>query len=246
MVTPKLIGRLGNQLFMISTAIAYAKKHNMPYWIPKASIDPRIWPIYFGHFPGQPSYPYDYVEYREPSFAYNEIPEHKHIRLEGYFQSEKYFKEYRKEILEAFQFPWQLIPDMVSIHVRRGDYLQFADKHPPVTEEYLRGAMNYFYELGYRSFLVSSDDIPWCKDFFSRVKENDIVFTYSDVQEPIEAMVLMSCCQHNIIANSSFSWWAAWLNQNTDKIVIAPETWFGPGNKHLDTKDLIPESWIKM
>lgn len=248
MITTKLIGRLGNQIFQIAATIAYAKKHDMPYWVPQFSLAPHIWPTYFFHFPKTPSYPYDYVKYTEPGFEYTEIPFHKHIGLEGYFQSEKYFVDYRKEVMEAFQFPWQMLEGFVSIHVRRGDYLQMPEKHPFVGADYLNDAVNFFYTRGYKSFLVSSDDIAWCKQFFTSdlAEEQQLQFTYSDVTDPIEAMVLMSCCEHNIIANSSFSWWSAWLNQNPDKIVIAPELWFGPGNSHLNTKDLIPESWMKM
>lgn len=245
MVTCKLIGRLGNQIFQIAATLCYAKKHSMPYWIPKRSMAEHIWPAFFKHFPADPGRAIPYFEYKEPSHSYTEIPKFHNVRLEGFYQSEKYFYGYRDEILNAFQIPYKKLDGFVSIHARRGDYVQYADKHPPVTYEYISAAVKHFIELGYTSFVVCSDDIKWCRIQFKPLELFGATFSYSSNHQPIEDLAMMSCCEHNIISNSSFSWWSAWLNQNPDKIVIAPKQWFGPGNSHLDTKDLIPESWLK-
>lgn len=243
MVTTKLWAGMGNQMFMIAAAMGYAKKHNTSCFLPRNTISPHIWKTYFPQFPVQDC-PSHYFTYKEPSHSYNEIPFNKHIQLEGYFQSEKYFEHCRQDIINAFQFPWKPLDGFVSIHVRRGDYLNYPDRHPVVSIDYLRDSILYMAEKGYKSFVVCSDDIQWCKKTFSGVEGAS--FSYSNSGDHYQDLSLMSCCTHNIISNSTYSWWAAWLNQNPDKIVIAPEVWFGPGNSHLDTKDLIPEGWIKL
>lgn len=246
MVTCRLMGRLGNQMFQIAATIGYSNKHDIPYWIPRRSMAEHIWPAYFKHFPKEPEQFVKYVEYKEPNHHYDEIPKWTNVILEGFFQSEKYFKDYRQNIIDAFQVPYKKLDGFVSIHIRRGDYLQYADKHPPVTYEYISEAVKYFIDLGYSSFVVCSDDIQWCRKNLKPLELFGAIFSFSNEKEPMADIALMSCCEHNIIANSSFSWWAGWLNQNTEKIVIAPEQWFGPGNEHLNTKDLIPESWLKL
>jgi hypothetical protein len=248
MVTCSLIGRLGNQAFQIATTLSYSLKHNMPYWIPRTSQAEHIWPAFFKHFPDQPKEHPErkYIEYKEKNHYYEEIPHYNNVRLSGFFQSEKYFSDYRQEIIDAFQIPYKKLEGFVSIHVRRGDYLQFTEKHPPVTYEYISAAVKHFIDLGFFSFVVCSDDIKWCRVQFKPLELFGAVFSYSAGHSPIEDLAMMSCCVHNIISNSSFSWWSAWLNQNPDKIVIAPKIWFGEGNKNLDDSDIVPESWIKM
>jgi hypothetical protein len=91
-----------------------------------------------------------------------------------------------------------------------------------------------------KKFLIFSDDIQWCKQNFPEMKN----FVYIEGQKDYEDFLLMSLCNHNIICNSSFSWWAAWINQNSNKIVIAPKKWFGPAYSHFDTKDLYCDGWI--
>lgn len=248
MVTTKLIGRLGNQIFQIAATISYAKKHSMPYWIPQRSMAEHIWPACFKHFPQEPKEtPFRrYLEYKEPAHHYTEIPRYENVRLEGFFQSDKYFIEHREEIIKAFQIPYKKLVGYVSLHIRRGDYLQMQDKHPVITYEYISEAVKFFIDKGYSNFIVCSDDLKWCRISLKPLELFGASFQFSNEKEPIADLALMSCCEHNIISNSSFSWWSGWLNQNPDKIVIAPKVWFGLGNSHLDTKDLIPESWLKL
>lgn len=242
MVTIKLWAGMGNQMFMLAAGYAYGIKHKMQFFAPKQTIAPHIWKTYFPQFPvAKPNG--NYFHYKETEHYYQEIPYKEHITLEGYFQSEKYFDHCRQEILEAFQIPYQKLDGFVSLHIRRGDYLNYPDKHPVISLEYINSAIKHFVQEGFYSFIVCSDDIAWCK---KNIINPEATFSFSSNQEPIADLALMSCCEHNIIANSSFSWWSAWLNQNPEKIVIAPRTWFGPGNEHLSTKDLLPESWITM
>lgn len=244
MVTTRLIGRMGNQMFQIAAAIGYSFTHKMPYWIPTKSTAEHIWPAFFKHFSKEPEEFHKYFLYKEPEHSYNEIPFKQDIILEGYFQSEKYFLHCREYIIKAFQIPYQKLDGFASIHVRRGDYLQYADKHPPVTYEYIKEAVLLMIEKGYKDFVVCSDDIKWCRTMFKGLELHGASFSYSANHPPIEDLAMMSCCEHNIIANSSFSWWANFLNQNPDAICIAPKQWFGKGNDHLSTKDLYREGTI--
>lgn len=229
MVTAKLYGRLGNQLFQKAAAIGYAEMYGKSYSFGGKFIAPTV--VY------------------ERGHSFNELPDiqsPKNIVLDGYWQSEKYFSHCRETILEQFNFKWQHRAGWCSIHVRRGDYLNYIDKHPVVTEFYLLAALEKMVELtSNENFIIFSDDIPWCKRFFSQYRCN---FQYSEGKSEKEDLELMSSCEHNIISNSTFSWWGAWLNQNANKIVISPskDNWFGPGNSHLDTSDIIPDSWIQI
>lgn len=244
MVGVKLVGRLANQMFQISAAIGYSVKHNMPYFVPQKSSNERIWPAQFKHFPKPQNWPYNYFIWKEPGHGYHEIHYHQHIILDGYFQSEKYFSHCRQQILDGFQIPYQKLEGYVGIHVRRGDYVQYADKHPPVTYEYIADSVKYFISKGYTSFVVCSDDIKWCRINLKPLELFGAVFTFSSNPDPIQDLAMLSCCEHQICANSSFSWWAYWLNQNEEKQGIMPKAWFGPGNTHLETKDIYPENVI--
>jgi hypothetical protein len=244
MITCKLYGGLGNQLFQIATTISHAIKNGVDYKIPEYSINTSIWKTYIHHLPKLlPNHTISGT-YNEPSHNYNELPFQDGMCLDGYFQSERYFKDHRKEVLEALNFKWKPFKKIVSIHVRRGDYLKYPTKHPVVTINYIDWAIKHFKSLGYKRFMVFSDDMEWCRENInSNTIHDSCIFSYSEGNSNMYDLTQMSQCEHHIIANSSFSWWGAWLNQNPDKIVIAPLTWFGPDNAHLNTSDLIPSSW---
>ncbi len=214
MVSIKFVGRLGNNMFQKATVIGYAIKNGMDY-----------------NFKQDLNYPI----YKEPCFEYKEVPYFDNICLSGYFQSEKYFSHCRGEILEYFNFNSEPI-DKVSIHVRRGDYVNI-ECHPVVTLEYLNEAIQRFKNVGYkdRDFLIFTDDRTWCGEHFP--------FEIAEGNE-LEDMELMSRCEHNIISNSSFSWWAAWLNQNPNKVVIAPKLWFAGSKSDVNVSDLYCAEWI--
>ncbi len=176
--------------------------------------------------------------------------------ITGYWQSEKYFMDVDQDIRRCFQFrseldeineQWKdriLKSNSVSIHIRRGDYVSNPTTnsvHGTCTLEYYHSAIN---EISSRVnnpvFFIFSDDLNWVmENFFIKypvchVSNNFGKNSYLD-------MWLMSLCQNNIIANSSFSWWGAWLNGNKNKIVVAPKAWFAGKEKPLD---LYPEGWI--
>lgn len=233
-VYAKQYGRLGNNLFQKAAAIGYAQKHGLQYDLsPHVPIRGYHWLINeAGH------------QYQELYFDADlqKCP----VILDGYWQSEKYFAHCREEVLKAFGYQWQMKQGWCSIHVRRGDYLKYPDKHPAVPYDYLKLAIiNMVEHRGITNYLVFSDDIPWCKQAFAGCRHN---FVYSEGRTAEEDLIAGSCCEHNIISNSTFSWWQAWLNQNPDKVVISPskDNWFGPGNSNLCTDDIIPESWIQI
>lgn len=233
---------MGNQMFIIATTIAYALREGSDYHIPFKSGKRDQFDCYFPHLCSHRDTS-NYQIVKEQRFGvYNTLPvidPGQNYKLQGYFQSEKYFKNYRGEIIEAFQIPrYPTQPGLVSIHVRRSDYVRLQHKHPPIDIAYIKDAMTYFRD--YR-FLVFSDDMDWCKE---NIKNVD----YWMNPDPIESMAMMASCHHNIISNSTFSWWGAWLNGNDNKVVIAPKRWFGERvqDRVLHTQDIIPESWIKI
>lgn len=180
------------------------------------------------------------IMYRErtSSVYYPEILQKKWAYLDGYWQTEKYFLDIREEIVSQFCFPetkteiereWLdkiSATESVSIHIRRGDYLKHADQYGNIcTREYYLKAIETIGELlECPHFFVFSDDKEWARDFLISFERMNFVDLGKETGE-IYDMKLMAACKHNIIANSSFSWWASWLNQNPKKIVIAPKKW---------------------
>ena len=168
--------------------------------------------------------------------------------LNGYFQSEKYFESTQLTIRDELRMSdvmkikllqkYPDISDCVSIHIRRGDYVNQQHNHPILPIDYYEKAIEIV--GGKNQLIVFSDDLTWCKN---NLKFENI--TYVDDLIDVENLWLMSLCKHNIIANSTFSWWGAWLNNNPTKIVIAPNLWFGH-KLNLNTSDIIPNNWIKI
>lgn len=183
------------------------------------------------------------------------------LKHEEFFQSEKYFIDHKNQILKEFTLKnplsassqiWQkqINDDVnsISIHIRRGDYVQDKNTnkfHGTCDIEYYKKA---FAEVFKRSqnkeikIFVFSDDIAWAKE---NLYFNFPIYYISDPQIPdYEEIYLMSLCKNNIIANSTFSWWGAYLNKNNDKIVAAPKQWFA--NKTADELDILPKTWLQI
>lgn len=180
------------------------------------------------------------------------------IIMHGYFQNEAYFNSGREAILKQFEFPKLSIKansyvskissrNSVSVHVRRGDYV--SDKktnsvHGVLDVKYYNRAIKKISDLvDDPLFVFISDDVAWCEETF---KSDDSSLFIKDLDNDFEDMALMSLCKHNIIANSSFSWWGAWLNNNSSKIVIAPDQWFAEAKKNNEAAELVPKSWVRI
>ncbi len=181
------------------------------------------------------------------------------VYLHGYWQSEKYFKKYSDIIRKDFVFKEKLSAvnqsishqiiqaNAVSLHVRRGDYLTSAsanEMHGACSLEYYQRAVDEILNrVSDPIFYIFSDDPTWVKKNLKLGVEHAYI-DHNHGAESYNDMRLMSICKHHIIANSSFSWWGAWLNANPNKIVIAPKKWFT--SDQFDTSDLLPLSWIEI
>ena len=263
MITHKSIGysgRLGNQMFQYAALKALSLKTGFNYYLPDNTQIKQDGCFDFTNNKWI-KYRLDLLDcfdlkcslsneiqpniYHEKSFAFEPdlFKINDNTVIEGYFQSYKYFDKYKEEILKEFTFKFDILnkckieiskyKNPVSIHIRRGDYVN----HPNywvVTPEYIQEALNHFNDDEH-TFLIFSDDIEWCKQIFSE----EVVFIKGN---QFEDLCLMSLCKHNIICNSTFSWWGAYLNNNSNKKIIAPNNWFK--DKTVMTNDLIPSNWI--
>ena len=188
-----------------------------------------------------------------------EFKKNKFLYLDGYFQSEKYFIKNRKELLHIFEFPAldqenqalkeQILqhPNSVSLHIRRGDYLKDEIKkyHGTLEQEYYDKAIETIKEkYSNAHFFVFCDDENFAIEQYSGLENFTIVKGNSE--NAWKDMALMSYCKHHIIANSSFSWWGAWLSTYKDSINIAPKKWFNPELANFNIDDFVPSHWIKI
>jgi hypothetical protein len=189
---------------------------------------------------------YDDVHFYQDRF-YNS-PDN--VYIEGHFHNYRYFESIREVLVKEFSLkgadvalPYvDATATTVSVHIRRGDFINNS-YHPVCGADYYITAIDLLSaKLDNIVFFVFSDDIAWAKENFSSLKGN---FIYMDADTtPANDLIRMSKCGHNIIANSSFSWWAAWLNTNAGKLVVAPKTWVN--NPMWGSYNLIPSGWIPL
>lgn len=254
MIISRLQGGLGNQMFQWAYGRSLELKYNKKLYLETSSYANPFRSYSMNKFPNMNSELFrpcnvKCIEIADSHF-YNEIDLDikSNYFLNGYWQSEEYFKEYQDvirkelapsdEILEKLKKTPLLDTNTISIHIRRTDYVTSNGFHPVQSLEYYEEAIKIIGNYDY--LFVFSDDIQWCKN---NLTFNNIIFMegFTDVED----LWLMSLCNHNIIANSSFSWWAAWLNNNPDKKVVAPNNWFG-SQVNLNTSDILPKEWIKI
>jgi hypothetical protein len=231
-ITCHIAGRLGNNLFMIANAYARALDENKRFVVYR-----------------------DYLTYSNDNYLDNifkkiDLVDHldsSQKAYAGYFQSESYFDKYSENIKSLFGYPLEFqkrihqeLPfiaggNITVINVRRGDYLHSPNYHPVVTPEYIHKALTLIPEPRY--YLIASDDIPWCKE---NIHLPNSIFL--EGYNSYEQLWILSMCTNFVISNSSFSWWAAYLSRDPKKIVVAPETWFGPEHLH-QWKDMYCKDW---
>lgn len=272
-------GRLGNQMFQYAGFRYVSEKHGYDWVIPPPSSKyeanyglfdclkmSSVKEENFGFVPN------NFQTFKSATFTFNQqfvdqCPDN--CNLEDYFQSEKYFKPIEDLIRSDFEFkddylnPCKEFIDqfkgkVIFLHVRRGDYLNLQDYHPPCGLDYYSKALEEFPED--YPVLVFSDDIDWCsqQEIFSGdrfyLSENNERYSHlhkdADGQMrnsfiPYTDLCLMSLCSDAIIANSSFSWWGAWLIKNKNKKIVAPNAWFG-SSANIDSSDVVPHDWIKL
>lgn len=249
---------MGNQYFQAFCAIAYALKHGLDYHIPAHTLNDSVWNPAITHLENPEWNPsVQTIILTEKSHAYEEIPfkeewRNINIVIDGYRQSELYFKDYLIQIREIMLFDCSVKNRRtVALHVRRGDYVKLSSKHPCVTYEYICESAHFINGIMplRPMFIVFSDDIDWCKNnligfnkLFDPILNADSVL-FSEGKSDSEDFLLMLGCANFIISNSTFSLIAAILSDSQNKICISPskENWFGEDNKHLSTETIIPD-----
>jgi len=286
MIIVKLIGGLGNQMFQYALGRSLSLKNKEDFKLDITGFEEyKLHSYSLGHFninehfatdseirlfkkyqrkPGRKWFLRNRIMTDQDKYATDElfyfqerILSLNDIYLDGYWQSEKYFKKYEEIIRQDFTLKREpggtdvkiakkiLNSNSISVHIRRGDYvsvLKNINIFGTFGPEYYKDAENIISKkIPDPHFFVFSDDSEWVKKNIifknktTYVDHNDATKNYADLW-------LMSLCKHHIIPNSSFGWWGAWLDRNPSKIVIAPKQWFKKPS--INTKDVIPESWI--
>lgn len=260
-ISPRILGRLGNQMFEIATAYSLAADNNSNVVV---SLKNGIYNSVDGEYSPPTNYDKNifrhikfvenienYDTWNEKTFRYEPITYDfsKNLVLNGYFQSEKYFKHNRDIILNLFKPTDQikdyiekkygkLLKKSVSVHIRRGDRLKLTEIMPLCSLDYYKRALLQFPDV--ENILIVTDDKEWAKKVFMGDK-----FHVIENETDYVDFYIMSMCDNNIIANSTFSWWAAWLNKNKDKMVVAPRQWYNEEVEH-DINELIPKGWLML
>jgi hypothetical protein len=285
MITANICGGLGNQLFQIYNAIAYALRHNQSFVFPlendntkqetreesqrlkKAYTRLPYWDTLFQpiqHFVKSR----EHIRYqafnvvREKRFAYDPVPLHtSSVLMVGYFQSYKYFQDkaalihkllfldmQKERVATKYGFP---VGKYVAMHFRLGDYKHLQEYHSVLPADYYVKALGHVINGPSTHVLVfceEADELE-VKVTLAKCLEHypNIVFEIVDHGIPDwEQILIMSLCRHNIIANSTFSWWGAYWNANPGAKVCYPSTWFGPRGPSIEESDLFPEGWTKI
>lgn len=257
-VIVRLKGGLGNQMFQYAYGRKLSLENKAVLKLDKSLLE---WPI-CQRLAGITARRYELGEFnineRFAGFWETVLKPKGSLYLDGYWQNEEYFKGIRDILLEDFRLKKKtknflklekLVckANSVSIHFRREDYIKKAvtrKYHGTLGLDYYRKAIEIIGEkVKNPSFFVFSDDILWVKKNFKKVKEQTVYVSGLCKLTNPEELILMSLCKHNIIANSSFSWWGAWLNKNRRKIVLAPKKWF----RAIGTNPgVVPQEWIKL
>jgi hypothetical protein len=246
-------GRLGNQLFFVASTIGIAIKNNTDYGFTTqmghSGLDYQS--VFLKELPITGSVPNN--KHYQNGFCYEDVII-SDAELIGYYQSEKFFEHCRGVIKEQFEFKPNIIGDILqqypdikdslSIHIRRGDYVNQSNHHPTIPLSYYEKILS-FNKQNYKKIFVFSDDTEWVKQNFVG---DEYILPQFNYNNDLYCFILMSLSQDNVISNSTYSWWAAWLNKNENKKVFSPhhKQWFGPMYNNLNTEDIIPESWIQI
>jgi hypothetical protein len=271
MITCNIIGGLGNQLFQIFATISYALKHKQVFCFTYKTMTGKR-PMYWDNFLSTlklftNARMLTNVQIVDERIYYSVVPNNQHnIMLTGYFQNPAYFKENYETICRMIRLDTQKekiktlmnyidFGNSISMHFRQGDYLLLPDHYKILTTDYYKNSLDYIKERRDKEdkeiplikvlYFCEDGDLLQVIDIIKQLKEVFSLIEFTRAPSDLEdwqQMLMMSCCQHNIIANSTFSWWGAYFNSNFGKIVCSPAQWFGP---KIDIKmaDLLPEEW---
>ena len=263
-----LHGGLGNQLFMLSTALAYSIDNNRELIITKyrnhickdGSLRHTYTDNLFSNLKNciKKLNSHDVLVIKEKHFHYNFLSNYNNniIKLEGYFQSYKYFENHTEIINNIFQFDKYKSNtkyNTISLHFRIGDYKYYPSHHPTLKIDYYIKSLEYIYNNDNKNYVVEyacqDVDIECVNKKINILIKKFPNFTFKRIDPKLpdwKIMIYLSCCEHNIIANSTFSWWGAFINSNKNKIVTYPSVWFGKALQEKKTHDLFPQGWIKI
>lgn len=261
-------GRLGNQMFQYAALLGMGYRHG--YTVVHPPQDTRLSQVFTISSPRITAFESNsvakFTTIHEPKFSYSHslINDHTgNVDLRGYFQTDKYWIELSDTIHSEFSFRDKSIDDtarsciddlktslpVVSIGVRRTDYLKFPNHHGLNLSYYDRAIETMHRKIGSATYIVVSDDPSWCRDFFAtkyaeygtfHIAADHFIHQTPDLVE----LSIMKHSDHNIGANSSFHWWGTWLNKTTNKTVIFPFVWFGHAGPQ-DYQDIYCDGWIK-
>ena len=267
-ITSSIVGGLGNQLFIIFASISYGLNHIKPVsFLNTKTVCDGKFRTYWDNFlidlkPLLKQNIKSLIQYKEPYFHYCEFPKfNKSVCLNGYFQSEKYFKNKYNEIMSLIKLRSQQevikakhkydYENSISLHFRIGDYKNITDYHPLMPYEYYFNCIKHMMTntcITNILYFCQAEDNTQVSEIIKKLMNECKTINFIKVQDNIpdwEQLLIMSCCQHNIIANSTFSWWGAYFNSNVNKIVCYPSTWFGSSAKY-ETMDLCPDEWVRI
>lgn len=267
-----LMGGLGNQLFQIFAILAYSLRHNVNFYFPVkvdygSTVRHSYWNTFLRfikdkvkdtHIKG--------IFFSESNFTYNPLPIIKgNVIFRGYFQSEKYFKDQYSNVCKLLRLEdliselnisdHAILNNSLAIHFRLGDYKQLQDYHPILTLDYysegIKEILKHDPEIKTIIYFCETESVIEVQEKFISFLQStypELTFLYFNdlyLLEDWQELLCMSMCKHFIIANSSFSWWSAYLSNSITKKVIMPKKWFGDSAK-LSDKDLQCENWIKL
>lgn len=250
----KLMGGLGNQMFQVAMAYSYGRQHNKQPIFPIKTDETQTRKISYTDTVFKKlkflTEPMHFILVKEDSFKYKPVQKIlPNIYFFGYFQSWKYFHKYRDEIVKLFDFgneDWikEKYPEIytsensISVHIRRGDYMNFQHIYKILPLGYYKEAIKNANKNKKAQIFVFSDDIKWCKENLNIPEFQNCIFVE---EEDYKCMQLMTKCKIHIIANSSFSWWGAYLSESKD--VYCPCEWFAEEGPEMSFDDLYLEDW---
>jgi hypothetical protein len=252
-------GHLGNQMFQYAFLVGMSIKHSRPYCIPPSEVFGKYYYIKLRSNIDDafdidcPRGMSEFPTINQRFFQFDEDlfnnPPQKNVNFLGYFQTEKWFAHCKNEIRRQFTFKSKyqavaeemrnaLSGEVISLHIRRTDYVDNTN-HESVGLEFYEKALKEVPDNS--KVIIFTDDVEWAK---VQPLFPDDRFYVSETDCPYIDMALMGLCDYHILANSSYSWWGAWLSNS--KKIVAPSTWFGPTLSHNNTKDIFCEGWVKI
>ena len=265
MLVSKINSGLGNQLFQYFTSFELSKRYNQELYLETSFKKDNKRSFLLDKFDLNlklreksmfDTFNFELIKDKEKGFQNIILKENRSYKLDGYWQSPKYFNSHKSFIINKIYKPINLkeiyslsIQTLtVSIHVRRGDYVtnkQINNKFMLYEINFFNKAINIIEDLFKDKkihYLIFSDDFNYIKENFKFLENKNII--KSNINNPMSEFQMMMSCDHHIIPNSTFSWWAAWINPNPKKKVLCPKKWFKLNKDNVFIKDLLPLDWI--